>query len=392
MEKLSTTRGYFSLAHDLLPIKERLPFPLHRSRVNTVGRIVGIPPLGLVVLLGVALSSCGGSDGGGAPPVATLECASSYQVTRLKPSLFPPEPDYAWGINNNNQVVGNSDSHAVLWIGGDRFPLGGWGLSDSASDINDSGQITGSSDISIGSTTQHAVLWNWPASTPTDLGSLGGTNSHGSGINASGQVVGGSQIIGDLAYHAFLWNSGSMTDLGTLGGTASYAHSINSTGEVVGSSQLAGDAATHAFLWKAGTMRDLGTLGGTHSVAFDINDVGQIAGTSRNSVDTNNHAFLLSGGTMTDLGPPNGTATSVNNKGHVVGNFSFPSATTGSHAFRYCGGIWSDLNSLSASDPGWELSEAHGINETGQIIGWGIWPYPYIAGVSNIYAFLLNPQ
>ena len=38
-----------------------------------------------------------------------------------------------------------------------------------------------------------------------DLGSLGGTESDGGAINASGQVSGSSLTTGDAAYHAFLW-------------------------------------------------------------------------------------------------------------------------------------------------------------------------------------------
>ncbi len=63
-----------------------------------------------------------------------------------------------------------------------------------------------------------------PAYTVTDLGTLGGTFSAGTGINASGQVTGYSFTTGDAAVHAFLWTpttpngaSGTLHDLGTLG-------------------------------------------------------------------------------------------------------------------------------------------------------------------------------
>ena len=42
-----------------------------------------------------------------------------------------------------------------------------------------------------------------------DLGTLGGTDSVGYGINASGQVAGDSYTTGDAADHAFLYTSGS---------------------------------------------------------------------------------------------------------------------------------------------------------------------------------------
>ena len=63
----------------------------------------------------------------------------------------------------------------------------------------------------------------------TDLGTLGGTESIGYGINASGQVAGYARA-SDGQYHAFITgpNGVGMTDLGTLGGTASgaYGHQL----------------------------------------------------------------------------------------------------------------------------------------------------------------------
>ena len=96
--------------------------------------------------------------------------------------------------------------------------------------------------------------------TITDLGMLGGTESSGSALNAGGQVAGSSYITGDAAQHAYLWKptvsggaSGAMTDLGTLGGTQSFGNGLNTSGQVAGESFTTGDAATRAFLWKPTT-------------------------------------------------------------------------------------------------------------------------------------------
>src|SRR5207302_8546748 len=87
---------------------------------------------------------------------------------------------------------------------------------------------------------------------------------------------------------------------------------------------------------------DLGTLGGTQSVGYGINDSGQVVGYA-------------------------------NTTGNAV-----------AHAFLYSGGAMHDLNSLIPADSGWELQQASGINDAGQIAGSG-----YLNG--RYHAFLLTP-
>jgi probable HAF family extracellular repeat protein len=75
-----------------------------------------------------------------------------------------------------------------------------------------------------------------------------------------------------------------MAELGTLGGTTGFANFLNSRGEVVGSSNLTGDLTHHPFLWSRGELKDLGTLGGHNGEAFWINDGGDIVGWANNPV------------------------------------------------------------------------------------------------------------
>jgi len=88
------------------------------------------------------------------------------------------------------------------------------------------------------------------AYTITDLGSLGFGDSDATGINATGQVTGDSDLpttIKVTCYYtghfclvhptnAFLYSNGTMTGLGTLGGTDSVGNAINRAGQVVGRS------------------------------------------------------------------------------------------------------------------------------------------------------------
>ena len=160
--------------------------------------------------------------------------------------------------------------------------------------------------------------------TLTDLGTLGGSWSNVVAINDKGQVIGWSQTIGDLTWHAFFYSDGKITDLGTLGGSSSYPSGINDKGQVVGWSQTAGDSAVHAFLYSNGTMTDLGTLGGSNSQPVGINDIGQVVGSSY-TVGGDIHTFLYSNGAMTDLGTLGGSSSfAFGHQRHRAGGWLVP--------------------------------------------------------------------
>ena len=123
------------------------------------------------------------------------------------------------------------------------------------------------------------------------------------------------------------------------------------------------------------------------SIAYAINDQNQIAGQAYTRGNRAAHAFRLSGGQMVDLGSLGGSSSwglAINNSGTVVGF-----ATTRRndyHAFvSINGGRMQDLNKLIASHTGWVLAEANGINDAGQIAGYGT-----IHG--QTHAFLLTPM
>ncbi len=229
--------------------------------------------------------------------------------------------------------------------------------------VNGSGQATGSANTT-GDNANHAFLYS--NGSLKDLGTLGGTNSQGSSINSSGQVVGSADTSGNAATHAFLYSGGHMTDLGTLGGFYSNAYGINSSGQVAGYSYTSGNAATHAFLYNSGAMTDLGTLGGTDSYGLDINSSGQVVGYSNVSGNGASHAFLYSSGHLTDLGTLGGNiseATSISISGLIAG-YSSLAGNSANHAFLYSDSTMTDLGTLGGS-----YSYGYGVNVSGQVVG-----------------------
>ena len=193
-----------------------------------------------------------------------------------------------------------------------------------------------------------------------DLGTLGG-NSEALAINESGQVAGYS------GSKPFIWENGVMKPLELPPGfTSGRAQGLNNRGHVVG--QMTGASGTRGFVWtSAGGMQPL--AGSENSNAYAINDDGMIAGTARMSDGTNRAAVWI-GGSIQFLPGGAVVAYDVNAAGEVVGDGS-PSIVVGgmpwSSAF-----IWSASAGLRpvATLRG-SAGEALGINDAGQVVGWG---------------------
>jgi probable HAF family extracellular repeat protein len=208
-------------------------------------------------------------------------------------------------------------------------------------------------------------------------------------------VVGTSTTKNNI-YHAFVYYAGKMTDLGTIVGTTgsqvlpfSSASGINQIGEIVGTSTyntppLDGQLY-HPFLYANNHMYDLGTnpsFGSDDGGAVAINDHGQVAGFAQDLGGDIVFGFLYSAGVVTKINniipvnprTPDGVeVNAVNNSGVVVGDDpNEPPATEYGTGFIYRGGVTLNANTLLPPNSGWVIGNCTGINDGGQICGYGL--------------------
>jgi len=252
----------------------------------------------------------------------------------------------AFGINDSGQAVGEfyaqgnvytrpfrTAPNGVITPASDLGSLGG--NLGAAWAVNVHGQAVGASQTPSGFIHAFRTAPNGPITPASDLGTPPGVFSEAFGINASGQVVGD---VDNRAYRTM--PNGMITADSYIEplGSESVAYGINDAGQAVGGAATTGNAAEHAFRTApngpVSAASDLGTLGGQWSRALAINSCGQAVGFS-------------------EIAP---------------GDYEF-------HAF-FCDvtGPMQDLNNLIAPHSGWVLREACGINDAGEIAGWGLAP------------------
>ena len=281
-------------------------------------------------------------------------------------------------LNNEGVAVG-SEALAAIWQGG----TVAWLSMNNAGSINDLGQIAGTDWNNIAGTSSAELYQNGKA---TALPTLGGVvtpyTESASGINDAGQVVGQSAAPGGLIV-ACLWQNGVATNLGTLPGGAvantgyafnSSAAAINASGQIAGTSLTTGNV-DHAFIWQNGVMTDLGTFAaGDSSFATAINASGVVVGYDE-PTSGQSRAFSWQNGKLTNLGTLPGddysTAEAINSQGIIVGQAGPYATPSSNHAVMWVNGKIIDLNTLLAPNSGWYLQTADAINDNGEIVGRG---------------------
>lgn len=343
----------------------------------------------------------------------TVASASTYQLVDL--GTLGGTQSFALDVNNNRQVTGNSlvtsDPgstgsllRAYQWTSGTMTNLGSMApIPPSTSTnrfargfaINDAGVVVGE----FTNDSSRAFVHDGVAM--TGLTRLAGGNDNGvaNDINNAGVIVGVSS--NGTVIRATRWVNGVPSDLGTIAGTTTAtgrAAAINQNGAVAGqSTNAAATPRTQATFWDGSTITNLTSLGdGTQfSQGFGLNDnnvvvgssstgqsVGQLTGGTSTTGIT--RAFRWESGAMTELAPFNlytptntgpdtnyhSVANDINNAGLIVGNSQRISGSA-AVATLWQNGVAIDLNTLIAPGSGWVLRSAEGINDAGDIVGFG---------------------
>jgi len=359
------------------------------------------------------------------PQSSPTRLAPRFQVTDV--SRFDGIGPGTIGINDQGevafplktQVLHHWDvrHHVFLWRNGIRRDIGI--LSQDKEDagfpaaVSDRGQV-----LSVTEFDGISYLWN-----RGQLSKLGKFTAHA--FNDQGVVVGEAGE-DPLNSHAVVWGNGEIHVLpGLPDRPQAKAASVNDKNQIVGSAEaldydkyesvqkkrpdLYHDISgalneniyitlAHACLWQNGIVTELPMPPGmAQTSAIGINNKGQILGSATTASDINSQteAVLWDGKRITILGSLGGLPTwanALNDNGQVVGiGFLKGSQSYGGvRAFLWGSGKIYNLNTLIPKDSGWILQDATGVNNRGQIVGYG--QFRSASGLYKMHIFLLTPR
>ncbi len=211
----------------------------------------------------------------------------------------------ATGINDQNVMIGDivstpdmGSTHVILYdnglvtdisvlgeIQGVTYPF----ISASPRGINNKGQAIFFQGLCGSWECEHSYVFS--GETVSEIFPFNATD-----INDLGQVVGSSMREWGQV-DSYLYNQGDLTRINDFGGNYSYPTALNNVGQVIGTAQYSQDYKFHPFIYFNETMKDLNTLipadsGWDITKVSDINDKGQIIGTGL--LNGEQHAFVLS--------------------------------------------------------------------------------------------------
>jgi probable HAF family extracellular repeat protein len=305
--------------------------------------------------------------------LASLAASVLHASSIVDLGSFGGSTSYATNINNAGDVIGyavSSGNDEAFYYNGSTAVLlpglpGGSTIVQPGG-LSQNGVMVGTAYA--GSAPQ-AFLYTFGAVNLVDLGTLGGLDSWGYGVNDSSMAVGRSFTSGS-PQDAFVYVNGSVPPMSPLGGTGTYGGYTYVEGDFINNNnQVAGNALGGQAFYYGSSYVAL-TLGGALSTATAMNDSGYVTGQSRLGSGTNQHAFVYSPtGGMQDLGTliagnaGNSDALAINDAGVAVGYSSMLSGQM--HAFGYAGSVMTDLGTLT----GFPDAKAVAINLSGEIVG-----------------------
>jgi probable HAF family extracellular repeat protein len=346
-------------------------------------------------------------------PAIPLAGQSFYQITSLG-ALPGGNCSLPRAINNNGIVVGDAgtcdssgffqSTHAFVYQNCRMTDLGTLGGSQSSAQaISRQGTIVGFSSRADG--TQRG--FSYFAGVMSDLG--GDPNLQESGFAISGWQlpVGIESATGGLGAQGVWYFNGRSIKLPSYllnppSGTANVQHvtGVNDLlqvtaalssgqGEFGGFLGLVGAPGFGAWSPIQGISGYPQSIPGIDVVPRAININGHVAGEDdipnpRAILSTNPNLPAQDLGTIGSQRSISG-ANAINRNDWVVG-YSEYQTDPGLHAFLYNGSTMIDLNTRLVNGAGWNLVEATGINDNGQIIGWGSFNGQVKVG------FLLTPR
>jgi probable HAF family extracellular repeat protein len=191
------------------------------------------------------------------------------------------------------------------------------------------------------------------------------------GIDENGRTVGG-YVDDQGRLHGFLKDKEAFTVIDFSGAAATFVSQINDRGQMVGAYSRIPNTpllqAEYGFLLDNGDFTTIDVPGAVQTRLFGINNQGQIVGEYLDTQDMY-HGFLLDNGVFTTIDAPapaiGTTATSIDDSGRIVGT-AFPGPTT----VEVHGFIWSNGEFTMIDVPGFERTQATGINNLGQVVGY----------------------
>jgi uncharacterized membrane protein len=274
------------------------------------------------------------------------------------------------GINNAGQILGSDTRGSFLLSGGVKQyfaqPTGG---TFTPTALNNAGEVAGY----VNYQNQFNYLLTTVQNGALNITGAGGLSPDA--INDMGQIIGAAVF----TQGGFFYSGGNVSTLGPL------PYSLNNAGIAVGTTL---DTNRRAFMYQNGEITYLTPPGAVSAQAYAINDSGVIAGTfSTRPLTTLAQLFIYRDGTYVEPGyafgaaPETDLVRAVNSAGVIVGTAEL---SNGALAWSYDPSSgYSNLNALTNA-PGWTLQTAVGINDSGQIIGTGLFN-----GQRN--SFLLTP-